>query len=47
MGGNAVDVQTLATRAITDLKAIAPLFQLTIEAQDLETWVGGLLPATV
>jgi HD-like signal output (HDOD) protein len=45
--GNTVEVQALATKAITDLKAIAPLFQLTIEAQDLESWVGGLLPAAV
>jgi HD-like signal output (HDOD) protein len=46
LGGGESEVQNLATKAISDLKAIAPLFQLTIEARDLETWVGGLLPVT-
>jgi len=42
-GDDAVDLQSLGTRILTELKSVAPLFHISISEEDLERWVGGLV----
>jgi HD-like signal output (HDOD) protein len=42
-GDDPMDLLSLGTRILTELKSVAPLFQISISERDLERWVGGLV----